>query len=78
MGSDLECPHCHPSRDGWPQQPASKVLQPGYKNNYNQDMLRYIPLKSISGKLFNHKGCRAECSVGSDYQRRGISDLINL
>jgi hypothetical protein len=49
---------------------ASKVLQPGYKNSYNQDMLRYIPFKSISGKLFNHKGCRAECSV--DYQRRGI------
>lgn len=35
-------------------------------------MLRYIPFKSISEKLFNHKGCRAECSVGSDYGRRGI------
>lgn len=47
MGSDLECPHCHPSGDGWPTQAASKVLQPGYKNIYDQDMLRYIPLKAF-------------------------------
>jgi hypothetical protein len=54
------------ARDGCPQQAASKVLQPRYKTNYNQDthMLRYILFRSISRKLFNHKGCRAACSVG--------------
>jgi hypothetical protein len=35
-----------------------------YKTNYNQDMLRNIPFESIFGKLFNHKVCIAECSVG--------------
>jgi hypothetical protein len=32
---------------------------------------------SLSGKLFNHKGCIAECNVGSDYQRRGIKKKRN-
>jgi hypothetical protein len=50
LGSDHECPHCHPLRDEWHLQAASKILQPGYKNNYNPDMLRYIPFKSISGR----------------------------
>jgi hypothetical protein len=58
-------------------QAASKALQqPGHKTNYDQDMPRYIPFKSVSEekkkKLFNRKGRRAERSVGSDYGRRGI------
>lgn len=72
LGSDLEYPHCHPSRDGWPTQAASKVLQPGYKKYLRSRYAEIYSIKSISRKLFNHKGFRAECSVGSDYRRRGI------